>query len=142
MKTIFNAANSEYGFSIMEIIVSISIFLIISSCLSFPFYTAVTSISKSIKTMETAVIILQTDRLIRKEINAFNIPYFMNSHEPIERFKNNLWYSGLGKNIKEISVIYSNNGIPRGLNVQFNVNAKRISTCSLFPVIIVVENNK
>ena len=121
------------GFTLMESLVSIAIILILSGCIIIAFSTGMKANIKSVGAIRTANTILETDRFIREQVDSLHIPYWLKPEESIEKLKNQLWRSKVGKYIHEIAILYDTNGNPRGITVDYLVGTKNMKTSALFP---------
>jgi len=130
--------NNCEGFTLMEAIVSIAIIITISGCIIVAFTSGNKANYKSLNAVRTANLILKTDRYIREQTDSLHVPYWLKPDESIEAFKNELLRSNIGKQIKTINTMYDN-GIPRGIIVEYTVGAKIITTYTLFPFIPVKD---
>jgi len=126
------------GFTLMEAVVSIAIIITISGCIIIALTSGTKANYKSLNAVRTANLILETDRYIREQTDSLHIPYWLKPDESIEAFKNELLRSKIGKQIKTIIIMYDN-GIPRGITVEYTAGAKIIATSALFPFIPVKD---
>lgn len=126
------------GFTLMEAIVSIAIIITISGCIIVAFTSGNKANYKSLNVVRTANLILETDRYIREKTDSLHVPYWLKPDESIEEFKNELSRSKIGKQIKTITTMYDN-GIPRGITVEYIAGTKLITTSVLFPFIPVKD---
>jgi len=125
----------------MEVIVSIAIILTISGCIILAFTSGTKSNYKSLNAIRTANLILETDRYIREKTDSLHVPYWLKPDESIEEFKNELQRSKIGKQIKTIITIYDN-GVPRGVTVEYTAGAKTITNSALFPFIPIKDTQR
>jgi prepilin-type N-terminal cleavage/methylation domain-containing protein len=133
--------NGSYhdGFTLMESIVSIAVILIMSSCIFVTFSAGTRSNSKSVRAVQTANKILETDRFIRERADSLHVPYWLKPDEFVEEFKRDLQRSRAGKYIKGINTIYDSSGKIKGVDVTYVIEGRNIKTAALFPFSTIIE---
>jgi len=134
--------NSSDGFTLMETLVSIAIILILSGCIIAAFSAGMKANIKSLSSVRSARLLLDTDRFIRTQADSLHVPYWLNPDESIESFRNQLQRSRVGKYIHKITVIYDGYGSPRGIEAEYNIGMTTAKTSALFPFQQVKDGKK
>jgi prepilin-type N-terminal cleavage/methylation domain-containing protein len=131
--------NKDDGFTLMEVVVSISVILVISGCIFTAFSVSLKTISRAGQTADTALELLRIDIFIRRETEKFHIPYWADPLEETGKFIDSLLRSSYGRYIGATELLKSNSGITRGIRVFYTVRNTTAHTDALFPSTPVLE---
>lgn len=133
------------GYSFIEVLVSLIIIALIGGILYFSYAVSVKSINSSRHKLQYAIIRLNTDTVLRKNIQRINIPYWINETPDITANENKIYLDWIdGKKEKKtitfsnkvsftecIPILTSNKKI-KGIEVKYLIDNNEYKTVSLF----------
>ena len=114
-----------------ELIVAITIFLIACAVFTASLINVRRSVSRSEDFSKSAVVLLDTDALIRKEIKKIDIPYWKSFDREFEKEKivleEKLRFLGQsrGFEINGISCVYDRKNFSEGIKVEWNIYGRK-----------------
>lgn len=113
-----------------ELLVSIAIFLIASAVFASSLINARRSIAKTEAVSKNAVLTLETDTFLRKEIRNFHIPYWKNFDKEFEAIKEMLFLSCAEKGIEVVSIssAYDTRHSVEGIKIEWKFNGKNYAS--------------
>lgn len=125
-----------------EVLVSIAIFLIASAVLVASLINIRQSVLKSEVSSKNAVLLLETDSFLRKEIRSFNVPYWKNFDREFEgiREKILLFCNEKGLEIVLVSSAYDRKCRAQGIKIEWKFDGKKYSTKEFIKQRIVYED--
>lgn len=113
-----------------ELLVSIAIFLIASAVFASSLVNVKSSIAKAEAASKSAVSMLETDAILRKEIRKFNIPYWKNFDTEFEVIKGMLLIFCAEKGIEAVSIssVYDTRHRIEGIKIEWKFNGKNYAS--------------
>jgi len=130
---------TDAGFTLMEVLLSVAIILILGSLLVVASNTAMQGVSQSFKAVSTAAAFTRIDQHIRASANNVHIPYWANPTPYIEAFTAELYRSKIGNYIKSARVVFDRNKVPCGIEVIYTVNSREMRTVALFSSVVIMD---
>jgi type II secretory pathway pseudopilin PulG len=125
----------DAGFTLMEMVVTISIIMVISGSVMLAFTTGFKTLAKTARVTKTAFIVVAVDQFIREETEGLHIPYFTASAVPLNTLKDSLWRSRHGNFMTAIDTIKDRHGRERGIRVHFAIDGSEYVSEALIPSI-------
>lgn len=113
-----------------EVIISIVIFFLALICFSESYTVFIKNERKIKGNSEYSVEILKTDKKLRKEIKAINVPYWKNTEKEVFKEMERIMMLNLGDNVKisSVKIIKNENGIFEGLSIAWSYKERFFET--------------
>ncbi len=139
-----NSKRLVQGFSLVETLISILIISLIASVLYLVYWTSVKSLSSSKVQLQYSNLRLNTDILLRKNIESVSIPFWVNEYDYSFDKKSLLlsWVNGVRSpvlvkipdkvTIENVELILSDEKNPSALKVIYRIDKKTYETISVF----------
>jgi hypothetical protein len=125
----------DAGFTLMEMVVTISIIMVISGSVMLAFTIGFKALAKTAQITKTAFIVVTVDQFIREETEGLHIPYFTTTAVPFNALKDSLWRSRYGNLMTAIDTIRDRHGRERGIRVRFTIDGLEYVSETLIPSI-------
>lgn len=118
---------------ITELLISLLISVLVSANVFFTYSVFLNCYSKIITSEKKNEKILKVDNLIRKEISAFRIPYWITTSDELLFLENNIRFILIRNEceVNKISIIQWKN-LDCGINVEWEYKGKSVMTKEMF----------
>jgi len=131
--------DTDEGFVLMEVILSIAIILTLGSILVVASNTSMKGSLQINETIKTAQTIAKIDRTIRESVDNLYIPYFSNPDPYIDTLTSGLFRSNIGSHLKNINIVYDKKRNKGGIEAVYTVNRIELKTVAIFPSVKIAE---